>query len=590
MENISNIESVSKIEQIKKNIPERIGGMALFNGLLLRNKKREVIVEVVNLKYKIDIINLNQKKDFIYKIPILRGILGVKNTILSSVPYIMSSAQNAINNIFEKDKNIKIGNFELYFGYIVAIFLIITLFTLVPNLLSLFFTTNIRNIVQVIFQSISFFMYMYILKNSSLLKDVFEFHGAEHKVVNAYENLKLNDITVNKVKESSRFHKRCGGNLIMYFFLLLVAITLIIPSSNVILKTIIQIMLLPLLVGIAYEILMLFSKLPKALNFILLPAMSIQLFTTKEPSEDKIRLAIYALYGCVKDDNNISVKDYIAKYKKNNTALSNFNLNDTLRIIAFNKKISKDKLFANMENIILDFKEQIVIDTLLHKLYFEHTPIQYILGKQFFYNEEYIVNENVLIPRPDTEILVEKAINYIKSENLEYMIDMCTGSGCVGISILKNSNLKFGILADISKDAIDVANKNVILNNVKNVTTICSDLFSNIPDTLNGKIDIIVSNPPYIKTSVIDTLSEEVKKEPKIALDGGASGLDIYIKIIKESKKFIKDNGYLIFEIGYDELQSMKDIIKKDKNFEMLESVKDLAGNDRVVVCRFHQI
>ena len=81
MENISNIESVSKIEQIKKNIPERIGGMALFNGLLLRNKKREVIVEVVNLKYKIDIINLNQKKDFIYKIPILRGILGVKNTI-----------------------------------------------------------------------------------------------------------------------------------------------------------------------------------------------------------------------------------------------------------------------------------------------------------------------------------------------------------------------------------------------------------------------------------------------------------------------------------------------------------------------------
>ena len=167
---------------------------------------------------------------------------------------------------------------------------------------------------------------------------------------------------------------------------------------------------------------------------------------------------------------------------------------------------------------------------------------------------------------------------------------MCTGSGCVGISIAKNTDIKIAFLVDISKKALDVAEKNIKLNDVFNkVKTIHSDLFNVFLDKAENTYDIIVSNPPYIPTNDILSLDENVKKEPFIALNGGKDGMDVYRKIFTQAKKVLKNNGLLLLEIGYDELAKITELIKNDDNYILVESVKDLGGNDRVVVCRFLQ-
>ena len=228
----------------------------------------------------------------------------------------------------------------------------------------------------------------------------------------------------------------------------------------------------------------------------------------------------------------------------------------------------------------------------MNKYYDEKYPLQYLTHKQYFYNEIYYVDENVLIQRADSEILVEKAIEYINNEDMKNVIDLCTGSGALGISISKNTNIEKMTLIDISLGAIKVAKRNIQKNGVSDKVTVqISDLLnekiSEIKDDSEKRVDMIVSNPPYIKTSVINTLQEEVQKEPHLALDGGKNGLDFYLRIIKEAKEVLRPNGILIFEIGYDQLSDLKDIIKENEEYNLLESVKDYGGNDRVVVCRF---
>ena len=215
-------------------------------------------------------------------------------------------------------------------------------------------------------------------------------------------------------------------------------------------------------------------------------------------------------------------------------------------------------------------------------------PIQYITNKQFFRNCEFYVDENVLIPQPDTEILVEEAIKILKEKffqkNKINILDLCTGSGAIIVSLgkeLEKISEKYNFYGtDISEKAIEIAQKNANSNNV-NVKFYLGDLFESI--NVNEKIDLIVSNPPYIETDVIKTLSLEVQKEPIIALDGGITGLDFYKRIAKESKKFLTTKGYLILEIGYNQMEAVCSIFKNN-NFKIISRVKDYANNDRVIV------
>ena len=195
---------------------------------------------------------------------------------------------------------------------------------------------------------------------------------------------------------------------------------------------------------------------------------------------------------------------------------------------------------------------------------------------------EFFVNNQTLIPRPETEIITEYVINNFKDKKLD-ILEIGVGSGCISISIAKYlSNVNI-LGVDINEKAIEVANKNIKYNNVENkVNFIKSDLYENV----KGKFDIIISNPPYIKSDVIKTLEDDVKKyEPILALDGGNDGLYFYKKIINDADKFLKDNSYIIFEIGYDQGEDVKTLLEK-KQFKEIEIIKDLAGFDRTIIAK----
>lgn len=203
-------------------------------------------------------------------------------------------------------------------------------------------------------------------------------------------------------------------------------------------------------------------------------------------------------------------------------------------------------------------------------------PVQYITNNQEFMKLNFYVDENVLIPQPDTEILVEEAIKICKNYDREIkVLDLCTGSGAIAVSVAKYVNNAKVFGSDISKKALEIARKNA-KNNMVNVEFILSDMLENIKES---NFDIIVSNPPYIKTDVITTLSKEVQKEPIIALDGGEDGLLFYKKIANNYKKYIKNKGFLLLEIGYDQADKVKELFTED-----VKVIKDLSGNDRVII------
>lgn len=209
-----------------------------------------------------------------------------------------------------------------------------------------------------------------------------------------------------------------------------------------------------------------------------------------------------------------------------------------------------------------------------------HIPLQHIIGTQEFMGLTFKVNENVLIPRQDTELLVENVVDYLGNDE-RTVLDMCTGSGCIAVSIDRLSKDSKVTAVDISEKALEVAQENNRLNNA-NVTFIQSDLFTNV----TGKYDIIVSNPPYIRTDEIPKLMEEVKShEPVMALDGMEDGLYFYKKICGEASDYLNDNGKIFFEIGYDQGDDVSEILRQNR-FCNIEVLKDLSGNDRVVIAR----
>ncbi len=210
----------------------------------------------------------------------------------------------------------------------------------------------------------------------------------------------------------------------------------------------------------------------------------------------------------------------------------------------------------------------------------EHIPLQHIIGTQGFMGLEFLVNEHVLIPRQDTECLIEEALKRLKSD--DKVLDMCTGSGCIIISLAKNVKLSKAIGVDISAKALEVARANA----VKNEADICfveSDLFNNVSEE---KFDMIISNPPYIESEVIKGLMPEVRDhEPRLALDGGDDGLIFYRKITKEARRYLKSGGYLLFEIGHNQREAVCKLFE-ECGYEEITAVSDLAGLDRVCIAR----
>lgn len=247
---------------------------------------------------------------------------------------------------------------------------------------------------------------------------------------------------------------------------------------------------------------------------------------------------------------------------------------DTLLLLDGICHVSRNDILLHGETVIDEESSQAFMEALTKRC--ERIPVQYITGVQNFMGLDFMVNENVLIPRFDTEILVEEVMKHLHDGFS--LLDMCTGSGCILLSLLHYSNECKGVGVDISEAALAVAKNNCEKLGL-NATFIQSDLFANV----NGKYDIIVSNPPYIRSDVIPTLMEEVKgHEPMLALDGMEDGLFFYKKIVDESPKYLNGGGMLFFEIGYDQGKDVS-LLMKDAGFKDVKVIKDYAGLDRVV-------
>lgn len=266
-------------------------------------------------------------------------------------------------------------------------------------------------------------------------------------------------------------------------------------------------------------------------------------------------------------------KDFL---KSNN--IDSFSI-DAEVLLMYVLNFTKVQLFINNDISINDLQLKEYNNLLQNRIL--NIPVQYLIGHCEFMSLDFNVNKYTLIPRPDTEILVQEVIKSIEKNDFNNILEIGTGSGAISISIAHYCTNTLITATDISEKALDKAKENSILNDVSDrINFLNSDIYSNIPLKL---YDAIVSNPPYIKTNDIKALSPQVRDyEPFSALDGGDDGLKFYREITSNSKKYLKKNGMLFFEIGYNQAEALKEIFDKN-NFKGVHVVKDLAGLDRVV-------
>lgn len=285
----------------------------------------------------------------------------------------------------------------------------------------------------------------------------------------------------------------------------------------------------------------------------------------------------------------MKIKEVIEEGKN---ALSKNNIEDnviiTRKLLAFVLGVEKQYLVIHLADE-LNAEDYIKFKENINKL-INGKPLQYITNNQEFMGLNFFVNENVLIPQPDTEIIVEETLKKCKELLLKNgkikILDLCTGSGAIAVSLSIFLGDEAEVFAsDISTKALEVAKYNNGKNNT-NVRFIESNLFKNIQEQ---KFNIIVSNPPYIRSDVINKLSKQVQNEPHLALDGGEDGLKFYKKIIEQSCNYI-ENGYLILEIGYDQKEDVENLLKENKNYSEIKTIQDLSGNDRCVIAKVGKI
>ena len=251
-------------------------------------------------------------------------------------------------------------------------------------------------------------------------------------------------------------------------------------------------------------------------------------------------------------------------------------------LICYALNISREEFYAKRSNLVFERDEQRIERLLGQRLM--GMPVQYITGHWEFYSLDFEVSRDTLIPRADTETLVDAAIEELKNRSRGRLLDLCTGSGCVGISVLKNlDDGMMGVLADKSSAAMHIARKNIMRHYLTSrAYPVCIDALQPAPENL-GKFNFITCNPPYIPTEEIDTLDPEVKQEPRMALDGGEDGLDFYRVIPKTFRSALAPGGTIAFEVGLGQCYRVMDILER-AGYINIRTKNDLVGIERVVM------
>lgn len=589
-----------KDKKVKKT---SIGGQAVLEGVMMRG--RCGVATAVRdsdgiIRIEAERITPPEKKSIFVRLPIIRGIVNFFSSLVTGTKILMRSAEvyggdddepSKFEKWLAKTFKIDVMDVVLFFGVALGLVFSIALFFILPTFLGGLIgkaAPNMPPIVKNLIEGgIRILIFVGYILFTSLLKDIkrtYMYHGAEHKTITCYE--KGLDLTVENVKKCRRVHDRCGTTFM--FFVMFVSILVysvfgaIFPvlNENVGLKMLSRIVLLPLIAGLSYELLKLLAKTDSPLVLPLkAPGLLLQMLTTKEPDEQMMEVAIAAFEKVLKmdEDPNEPVCKFVCPEKvsvvtenlKKKFRSSSVDETDAEWIVSIVTGIKRSELGGDsrVKSSHIDKIDELAAERIKGK------PLSYVLGNADFYGYEIKVDERVLIPRPETEELVSEVLKVVK--NTDKVLDLCTGSGAIALVINKKSGASV-TATDISEAALEVAKENFKQFDAA-VETRLIDLYGD----LSEKFDIIVSNPPYIKTEEIDTLDKEVKDyEPRIALDGGEDGLDFYRRICEGAKHRLSEHGKLFLEAGYGEAEEIKKMLENDFNVEI---IKDISGIDRII-------
>lgn len=580
-----------------------IGGQAVLEGVMMRGKSSEATAVrdadgIIRLESK----RVAKKRNPFFRLPIIRGVVAFISSLVGGTKVLMRSAEvygEGEPSKFEKwlsEKfNVNLMSVITTISLIIALGLAVFLFMFLPQVLRRViegwcgqgFTFNIwaKNFIEGGFKLLIFISYILL---TSLLKDIrrtFMYHGAEHKTISCYE--KGLPLTVENAKKCSRIHDRCGTTFLVFVMVISILTfalceALLGGSVEKGWRILLKIALLPVVAGLSYELLKALSKTQSKLVLPLkLPGMLLQKITTREPDDDMLEVAITAFNTVIQMDADLSIKEQQFVVSKKLSVIL-----DETKVALKNAGVLEECEAEWIVSIVLDIKrDDLKNDRIVTPKYIEiiqkitnerasGRPLWYCIGDTDFYGYKIKVDERVLIPRPETELLVENALKSINKNSK--VLDLCTGSGAIAIAVKKESEANVTAV-DISEDALTVAKENAKLNGTE-IDFIKSDMFS----ALDGKVfDVIISNPPYIQSAVIDTLQREVKDfEPKLALDGGADGLEYYKIICDNALKYLTDGGILIMECGFDQASLIKNMLTEFKDVQI---IKDYEGVDRIV-------
>ena len=577
-----------------------VGGQAVIEGVMMRGSKSlatAVRTPSGNIEIQFKDNKTITKKYPILNIPFLRGFFILIDSLkigMESLNYSASFLEEEIeepskfeiwlDNKFGDKVNAIFMGVTMFISFIFAIGLFVALPT---GIASIFNNTGISsvmlNLIEAVIRIIILIGYMLLISKMKDIHRVFQYHGAEHKTIFCYEAME--ELTVENVKKQPRLHPRCGTNFLFLIMFVSIVIFTFTGWGGILERLALRIVLIPVVTGISYELIKWLGKndgmLAKIISY---PGLKLQLITTKEPDDSQIEVAIASLKAAEGiQDSNKKIEELI----NTGTTVLKENGIDTARLDAellLGNVIEKNRVY------LLTHKED-EVSAENTKKYFDliekrrnKMPVKYILNKCEFMGIDFYVEEGVLIPRGDTEILVDEVLKNVKEDEEKYICDLCSGSGAIGISLAHfRKNIKVDLI-DNYPIPEKVSMINIKENNLENrVSFIKSDLLEKAIENKNS-YDIIVSNPPYIEEKEIENLMDDVKKyEPHTALNGGSDGLDFYKKIIKQSQVVLNNNGILAFEIGYNQAEKVK-LLMEESDFNHVKVIKDFASLDRVVI------
>ena len=583
-----------------------IGGQAVMEGVMMRGRSSTAIAvrdEKGNIRIESKRIKPAEKRNLFLRLPIIRGVVSFFSSLVGGIGTLMRSAEvfgEGEPTKFEKwlAEKLKVNvmgvvtTLSLIIGLALAVFLFIWL---PVNLRTWIFGDDInlwaKNFIEGGVKILIFVLYILSVSFIKDIKRTFMYHGAEHKTITCFE--KGLPLTVANAKKCSRVHDRCGTTFMVFVLTISIIVFAVFESVLGIngvklanyLRVLCKIALLPLVAGLSYELLKALAKTDSFLVYPLkVPGLLLQKLTTKEPTEDMLEVAIASFNTVMVMDANpeISTRSFFAERRIKDVTSDVLSL---LRLNGIEEKAEAEwivsiKANVNRDEVYGDKTISYKIETEILKTVNERItgrPLWYCIGDADFMGYILKVDERVLIPRPETEILVESALNEITPDMK--VLDLCTGSGAIGIAIALKTEAKV-LATDISEDALSLAKENASRLNA-DVEFIKSDIFSSFEDKPEFKFDVILSNPPYIKTTDIENLQKEIKDfEPKSALDGGIDGLDFYRIIARDVKKYLNDDGKLFLECGEGQTKEIKEMLV---GFKRVEIIKDLENVDRIV-------